>query len=72
MDDTWVQFRKKQLAEMRPYQEGERLPDGVSISEVDRKNGSPQVGDFIARNPSNHTDQWLVAGEYVAANFEPL
>lgn len=68
----WTQYRKKQLSEMRPYEEGEELPDGVSISEGDSKNGSPKAGDFIARNPGNHNDQWLVAAAYHAANFEPL
>lgn len=42
----------------------------VSISEADLDNGSPQVGDKIARNPENHGDQWLVAAEYFKDNFE--
>ena len=27
---------------------------------------------MIARNPKNHKDQWLVAREYFADNFEPV
>lgn len=70
----WKQYRRTQVAEMRPYVEGEdlrRLPV-LSISNEDLKAGSPKVGDMIARNPKNHIDQWLVAAEYFADNFEPL
>ena len=56
---------------MRPYTEGEDVSH-VSISEADRQNGSPKVGDMIARNPKNHKDQWLVAAQYFADNFEPV
>jgi hypothetical protein len=44
----------------------------ISVSEVDRKAGSPKLGDMIARNPKNHDDQWLVAAAYFEDNFEPL
>jgi hypothetical protein len=64
------QYRRKQIAELRPYVEGEQL-DGVSISASDRVAGSPKLGDMIARNPKNHADQWLVAAAYFADNFEP-
>jgi len=65
-------YRRSQIAELRPFVEGEVLPANVSVSEADKKNGSPQVGDMIARNPKNHDDQWLVAGQYFADNFEPV
>lgn len=42
----------------------------VSISRADLKNGSPKIGDMIARNPKNHQDQWLVAEQYFKDNFE--
>jgi len=42
----------------------------VSISDVDLKNGSPKIGDMVARNPKNHNDQWLVAKQYFEDNFE--
>ena len=61
-------YRKTQIAEMRPYVAGEPL-DGVSIADADRVNGSPTVGDFIARNPTDHADQWLVSAAFVAANY---
>ena len=44
----------------------------VSISPVDKKNGSPKIGDMIARNPEDHNDQWLVAEQYFKDNFEQL
>ena len=42
----------------------------VSISQADKDNGSPKVGDMIARNPKNHHDQWLVAEKYFKENFK--
>jgi hypothetical protein len=65
------QYRRKQIAELRPYTPGEALTD-VSISVEDAKAGSPKIGDMIARNPKNHNDQWLVAAAYFADNFEPV
>ncbi len=76
-------YRRKDLAELRPYSpgEGELSADGrklfvrdicVSISASDSANGSPKLGDMIARNPKQRADQWLVAAEYFAQNFEPI
>jgi hypothetical protein len=42
----------------------------VSVSEADIKNGSPKIGDMIARNPLYHNDKWLVAKKYFDSNFE--
>jgi hypothetical protein len=44
----------------------------VSISDTDLENGSPILGDMIARNPKNHNDQWLVAKQYFEDNFEKI
>jgi hypothetical protein len=68
---SFQQYRRKQIAELRPYVPGEPM-DGISVAEVDRAAGSPKAGDMIARNPSNHADQWLVAATYFADNFEPM
>lgn len=67
----FAQYRRKQIAELRPYEQGEDL-NGVSVAAVDREAGSPKIGDMIARNPKNHVDQWLVAAQYFADNFEPV
>jgi hypothetical protein len=66
----FTQYRRKQIAELRPYVPGEDIA-GVSVGAVDRAAGSPKPGDMIARNPKNHADQWLVAAQYFADNFEP-
>jgi hypothetical protein len=66
---TWNNYKRKGLSEMHPYTEGEDVSH-VSISEADRQNGSPKVGDMIARNPKNHDDQWLVAKQYFEDNLE--
>jgi hypothetical protein len=68
---NWKQYKRKGLSEMRPYVEGEDLTH-VSISAADRDNGSPKIGDMIARNPVNHDDQWLVAKKYFEDNLEPV
>jgi DNA-binding CsgD family transcriptional regulator len=62
-------YRRKQIAELRPYVPGENLV-GISVSEADKLAGSPKLGDMIARNPKNHKDQWLVAARYFTDNFD--
>jgi hypothetical protein len=69
---TFKPYRRKQIAELRPYVSGEDLSDRVSVSAPDKEAGSPKPGDMIARNPKNHDDQWLVAAAYFADNFEPV
>lgn len=66
----YKKYRKKQLQEMRPYNPHELLSDSVSISESDRLNGSPKLGDMIAVNPNDPTDQWLVAEKFFKDNYE--
>ena len=65
------QYRRKQIAELRPYDQGENI-DGISVSDADAKAGSLKAGDMVARNPENHADQWLVAAQYFADNFEAV
>lgn len=64
-------YRRKSIAEMTPWHEGLSMK-GVSVSEEDRKNGSPKRGDMIARNPKNHDDKWLVSAQYFEDNFEDV
>ena len=80
--ENFKKFRRTQIAEMRPVTEqdikdfeNDKNPHSlkdtefkVSISEVDKQNGSPKIGDMIARNPKNHNDKWLVAEQYSKAN----
>lgn len=81
------EYKRTQIAEMREVTESDVIlfnnhgflhisecPFGnnVSISDSDLLNGSPKIGDMIARNPKNHNDQWLVAEQYFNDNFETL
>lgn len=70
------QYRRKAIAELRPVTDQEvmsrSLDPRISISPADKENGSPHLGDMIARNPENHDDQWLVAKDYFEANFEEI
>jgi len=77
------QYKRKQIAELRPvtkediitFNDQHFIMGGdydVSISQEDQNNGSPKIGDMIARNPKNHDDQWLVAEQYFKDNFEEL
>jgi len=62
-------FRKKELQELIDWTPD--LPMGlVSISEADKSNGSPKVGDKIAFNPKDCTDMWLVAKQFFDDNYE--
>lgn len=85
MKSEFKKYRRTQIAEMRPVNEHDvkqfhqthgyiltEMDTKVSISEPDIKNGSPKIGDMIARNPKNHNDQWLVAKQYFEDNFEPM
>ena len=69
-------YRRTNIAEVHAYNinitYSKEFMDKVSISEVDRLNGSPKPGDMIARNPDNHNDLWLIAGEYFKNNFEEI
>ena len=66
----FTKYRRSQIAELRPWGNGDDM-SRVSVSAPDREAGSPKIGDMIARNPKNHDDQWLVAAQYFADNFEP-
>ena len=86
--EDFKQYRRTKIVEMRPVtdydvevyykQAGELIVMNekrvvkVSISVEDLANGSPKIGDMIARNPKNHNDQWLVAKQYFEDNFEPM
>jgi hypothetical protein len=69
--DEFKEYRRSKIAQLRPYEPGEGMV-GISVSMEDTCAGSPKLGDMIARNPKNHADQWLVAAQYFADNFEPV
>ena len=74
--ENFKEYRRKQIAELRPVTDAEvmsrSLDAKISLSATDKENGSPVIGDMIARNPKNHDDQWLVAKQYFEDNFEPV
>lgn len=87
IDNRFTEHQRVQIAQLRKVDNNdiEKFIDNgkiitivngeevtVSISEADRKNGSPKIGDMIARNPENHKDQWLVAKNYYLENFRML
>lgn len=63
-------FRKKGTQELNAWTP-ETDMTGVSISDSDKTNGSPKVGDMIAINKNDHTDRWLVAEKFFNDNYEP-
>ena len=79
-------YHRKQTTELREVTEADiqtfsqlhQIPTdensgfNVSISDADLKNGSPKLGDMIARNPEDHKDQWLIAARYFKDNFDPM
>lgn len=67
--DDWKRYGRKGFTEMRPYIEGEELPPSVSISKADLSQGCPKVGDMIARNSEDHSDQWLVNETFFKENY---
>ena len=85
--ESFKKYKRSQIAEMREVKESdinsyanhgflhitsEPFGNNVSISDSDLQNGSPKIGDMIARNTTNHNDQWLVAEQYFKDNFEQV
>ncbi len=64
-------YRKKQIQPMTPYTPESDM-EGVSISETDKQNGSPKIGDMIAYNPLNEKDRWLIAEKFFKDNYEDI
>lgn len=44
----------------------------ISIGAYDIENGSPKIGDMIARDPKSPTDRWLINEKYFKLNYEEL
>ncbi len=70
--NKWTKYVRSGNAIMRPVQ-GDTLEslqtEKVSVAQSDIDNGSPKIGDMIARNPNQFKDQWLVAKKYFEENF---
>jgi len=73
--EDFKKYRRTSIAELRPVTQSDidRFANSIySVSIEDLRNGSPKIGDMIARNPKNHLDQWLIAKDYFEQNFESL
>jgi len=62
-------YKKKQVQEMTPWVEGISM-GLVSVSQADKLNGSPKLGDMIAISAANPDDMWLVAKKFFDDNYE--
>lgn len=72
-NNDFKKYRRSQIAELRKVEQidiDEGISGIVSISQADLLNGSPKIGDMIARNPKNYEDQWLIGEQYFKDNFE--
>lgn len=69
MDSKFKTYQKITITEIRPYEEGEVLPDNINIGNYYLMHGSPKAGDMICRNRSNHDDVWLIDQEYFKKHY---
>ncbi len=65
---AFAEYRRTSLAELRPYVPGEDLAH-VSVGANCTAAGGPVAGDWIARDPYNHADQWIVLASYFDEHF---
>lgn len=61
----YVNYRKKDVTEMRPYVPGEDLTF-ISVGKTD----TPEEGGMIARNAKIHIEQWYIAKQDFERNYE--
>ncbi len=64
-------FKKKTIQPMYPWKPKTNM-NGVSVSQADKDNGSPKLGDMIAYNPDDLNDKWLVAEAFILDNYQLL
>lgn len=62
-------YRKFELAEMRPYFDGEDMTN-IRVGTEEERLGSPKKGDMVCRSVVNHDDQWLISEEKFRLHFE--
>jgi hypothetical protein len=61
-------FQKKTIQAMEAWHPDYDMTN-VSVSVEDSIAGSPKIGDFIATNPTNTNDKWLVAEDFIKENY---
>lgn len=67
--DLYKEYLRTNVVEMTEWTPSTDM-SRVSVSDINYKNGSPQKGDMIARNPKRHGDKWLVAKAYFSVSFQ--
>jgi len=60
-------YRKKGLIEATRWTPGMELSGVTGLDQ-----GPPVDGDWIAHDPKNPKDKWLIRGEYFANNYEQV
>lgn len=63
------EYKRKGFTEATPWTTDTDMTI-VAMSQSDKENGSPKLGDMIARNPKNHEDMLLIAAKYFEDNLE--
>jgi hypothetical protein len=61
-------FQKKTIQAMEAWHPDYDMTN-VSVSVEDSIADSPKIGDFIATNPNNPNDKWLVAEDFIKENY---
>ena len=64
-------YRAKKIIEIRPYVEDENITK-IRLSSEDWFNGSPKLGDMIARDSERHSDQWLISKKTFDNDYEEV
>jgi hypothetical protein len=67
----WKKYRKHAVTEIMIWSADVSM-DAISVSPEDRASGHPRTGDMVARNPSNHSDMWLMTEAFFKANYEAV
>ena len=73
MKHNYKEYKRTGTTLMMPVTQGQislGLAPYISISQADIDNGSPKIGDMIAKSATNSKDMWLVNRGYFEANYE--
>jgi len=63
-------FKKKASVPMEPWTPEVDMAN-VSVHPNNAADGHPKTGDWVAHDPSNIIDRWLITKEYHEATYEP-
>jgi hypothetical protein len=75
--NQWATYQRLGSIEARPWTAEDEYnfvrgnTGRISISPADRENGV-LVGGMVARNPTNHDDQWYVAPQYFSKHYSTI